>query len=109
MVTGMNPGGHGLAGNRLVIREFDPDQHMGALEPVLSLIAKAGVPVLLAPTLGEVLAQHGKEYVAIGVGTTGNASGRYSGGSPLTAKISSISNPSLNMPLFLPPWSRRKK
>jgi arylsulfatase A-like enzyme len=73
MVTGMNPGGHGLAGNRLVIREFDPDQHMGALEPVLSLIAKAGVPVLLAPTLGEVLARHGKEYVAIGVGTTGNA------------------------------------
>ena len=37
MVTGLNPGGHGLAGNRLVIREFDPDQNMGALESVLSL------------------------------------------------------------------------
>jgi arylsulfatase A-like enzyme len=73
MVTGMNPGGHGLAGNRLVIREFDPDQHMGALEPELSRVANAGLPVLLAPTLGEVLARHGKEYVAIGVGTSGNA------------------------------------
>ncbi len=73
MVTGMNPGGHGLAGNRLVIREFDPDQHMGALEPELSRLANAGLPVLLAPTLGEVLARHGKEYVAIGVGTSGNA------------------------------------
>jgi arylsulfatase A-like enzyme len=73
MVTGMNPGGHGLAGNRLVIREFDPDQHMGAMEPELSRVAAAGLPVLLAPTLAEVLARHGKEYVAIGVGTSGNA------------------------------------
>jgi len=73
MVTGMNPGEHGLAGNRLVIRDFDPDKHMGALEPELSRVAKAGLPVLLAPTLGQVLARHGKEYVAIGVGTSGNA------------------------------------
>ncbi|MCH7736574.1 MAG: alkaline phosphatase family protein [Chloroflexi bacterium] len=73
MVTGMNPGGHGLAGNRLVIRDFDPLQAMGAMEPELTKVAKAGVPVLLAPTLAEVLAQQGKEYVAIGVGTSGNA------------------------------------
>jgi arylsulfatase A-like enzyme len=73
MVTGMNPGEHGLTGNRLVIRDFDPDKHMGALEPELSRVAKAGLPVLLAPTLGQVLARHGKEYVAIGVGTSGNA------------------------------------
>jgi arylsulfatase A-like enzyme len=69
----MNPGGHGLAGNRLVIREFDPDQHMGAMEPELSRVAGAGLPVLLAPTLAEVLASQGKEYVTIGVGTSGNA------------------------------------
>ncbi|MQG63810.1 MAG: alkaline phosphatase family protein, partial [SAR202 cluster bacterium] len=73
MVTGMNPGGHGLAGNRLLIRDFDPDNAMGAMEPELARIAKAGLPVLLAPTLAEILAKHGKEYVAIGVGTSGNA------------------------------------
>ncbi|MQG31928.1 MAG: alkaline phosphatase family protein, partial [SAR202 cluster bacterium] len=73
MVTGMNPGGHGLAGNRLLIRDFDPDNVMGAMEPELARIAKAGLPVLLAPTLAEILAKHGKEYVAIGVGTSGNA------------------------------------
>jgi len=73
MVTGMSPGGHGLAGNRLLIRDFDPDNAMGAMEPELARIAKAGLPVLLAPTLAEILAKHGKEYVAIGVGTSGNA------------------------------------
>ena len=31
MVTGMNPGGHGLAGNRLLIREFDPHNAMLSL------------------------------------------------------------------------------
>ena len=73
IVTGMNPGGHGLAGNRLLIRDFDPDHAIPALEPELSQVAKAGVPILLAPTLAEMLAPHGKEYVAIGVGTSGNA------------------------------------
>ena len=73
MVTGMDPGGHGLAGNRLLVRDYDPGQAMGAMEPELTKIAKAGVPVLLAPTLAQILSQHGKEYVAIGVGTSGNA------------------------------------
>jgi len=73
MVTGMDPGGHGLAGNRLLIRDFDPDNAMGAMEPELSKVASAGVPVQLAPTLAEILNRHGKEYVAIGVGTSGNA------------------------------------
>ena len=69
MVTGMTSGGHGLAGNRLMIREFDPDKAMPAMEPELAQVAKAGVPVLLVPTLGQILAEHESEYVAIGVGT----------------------------------------
>ena len=72
MVTGMTSGGHGLAGNRLMIREFDPDKAMAAMEPELAQVAKAGGPVLLVPTLGQILAEHGLEYVAIGVGTSGN-------------------------------------
>ena len=73
MVTGMNPGGHGLAGNRLLIRDFDPDHAMPALEPELAQMAKAGVPVLLAPTMAEILSRQGREYLAIVVGTSGNA------------------------------------
>ena len=73
MVTGLNPGGHGLAGNRLLIRDFDPDRALSAMEPELTQVSRAGIPVLLAPTLAEILFQHGREYVAIGVGTSGNA------------------------------------
>lgn len=73
MVTGLNPGGHGLAGNRLLIRDFDPDRAIPAMEPELARVAKAGLPVLLGPTLAEILSQQGREYVAIGVGTSGNA------------------------------------
>lgn len=73
IVTGMNPGGHGLAGNRLLIRDFNPHSAIPALEPNLAEVAKAGVPVLLASTLAEILSRQGKEYVAIGVGTSGNA------------------------------------
>ena len=73
MVTGLNPGGHGLAGNRLLIRDFDADHALSAMEPELARISRAGIPVLLAPTLAEIISRHGLEYVAIGVGTSGNA------------------------------------
>ena len=73
MVTGRSPGGHGLAANTLMVRDFEPHQAIPALEPQLAQMARKGVPVLLAPTLAEILSQHGQEYVAIGVGTSGNA------------------------------------
>ena len=73
MVTGVNPGIHGIAANTLVFREFDPDRLMPAMQPELSLVAQSTGRVLLAPTLAEVLSGYGQEYVAIGVGTSGNA------------------------------------
>jgi len=73
MVTGQYPGGHGLAANTLVIREFEPHQAMPAMEPELDRVARKTGRVLLAPTLADILHQHQKEYVAIGVGTSGNA------------------------------------
>ena len=72
IVTGHQPGAHGLTANTLVIPEFDPHRAIGALEPVLTEVA-AGTPVLLRPTLGDILRQHGLEYIAVGAGTTGNA------------------------------------
>ncbi len=73
MVTGVNPGTHGIAANTLVVRDFDPDQAIPAMEPQLSQVAQKTGRVLLVPTLAEVLSEHGQEYVAIGVGTSGNA------------------------------------
>ena len=72
VVTGHHPGAHGLTGNMLVIPEFDPRHAINALEPTLSEVA-AQHPVLLKPTLSDILHQHGHEYVAVGTGTSGNA------------------------------------
>lgn len=72
IVTGHHPGAHGLTGNMLVIPEFDPHRAINALEPTLTEVA-ARHPVLLQPTLGDILHQHGHEYIAVGTGTSGNA------------------------------------
>ena len=73
MVTGRYPGAHGLAANTLVVREMDPYVAFSALEPTLTRLKERTGRVLLAPTLADLLARHGMEYVAIGTGTTGNA------------------------------------
>ena len=72
IVTGHHPGAHGLTANTLVIPEFDPHRAINALEPTLTEVA-AQHPVLLKPTLSDLLHQHGHEYIAVGTGTSGNA------------------------------------
>jgi len=73
ITTGRYPGGHGLAGNSFVNRGFDPGRVLEALRPDLSAIRESMGQLLLAPNLAEVLGSHGKEYVAIGTGSNGNA------------------------------------
>lgn len=73
MVTGRQPGGHGLAANVMVARDFDPSRVFSALEPTLEELRRATGKALLAPTLADILAERGMEYVAVGVGTSGNA------------------------------------
>ncbi len=73
MVTGRLSGGHGLAGNQLVARDYDSNRVLDAMEPDLARLADATGKVLLAPTLADILSTHGQEYTAIGVGTSGNA------------------------------------
>ncbi|RUA23982.1 MAG: alkaline phosphatase family protein, partial [Chloroflexi bacterium] len=52
IVTGMSAGGHGMHGNRFAIVDFDPNQAIMALKPEFEQVVEAGMPVLLAPTLG---------------------------------------------------------
>ena len=74
MVTGRHPGGHGLAANAVVLPEISPGRVIDALEPTLAQLAEiSGGRVLLAPTLGEILAAHGRRYAAVIGGTSGNA------------------------------------
>ena len=72
MVTGRNPGAHGIAANMLVMRDYDPHLAFSALEPTLAKVALK-TKVLLAPTLADILSQHGLEYIAVGSGTSGNS------------------------------------
>ena len=73
LVTGRHPGAHGLAGNNVVMRDFDANNVIEAMEPVLTRVAEKTGGVLLVPTLADILYGHGEEYVAVGVGTSGNA------------------------------------
>ncbi len=73
MVTGNSSGGHGIAANTMVFRDLSPDRVTPVLEPQLAQFADQGGPILLAPTLADILHEKGQEYIAIGVGTSGNA------------------------------------
>lgn len=73
MVTGRHTGGHGLSANTLLVPDFEPCQAIPALEPQLEQVKRQTGRVLLSPTLAEIVARHGREYLAIGVGTSGNA------------------------------------
>ena len=73
LVTGRHPGSHGLAGNTVVIRDYDPNNVVEAMEPELTRVAADTGDVLLVPTLADILHKHGGEFVAVGVGTSGNA------------------------------------
>ena len=73
MLTGRHPGGHGLTANTLVVPEFAPDRAIPAMEPELTeVIAKMG-RVLLAPNLADILGGSGREFISIGIGTSGNS------------------------------------
>ncbi len=72
MVTGRHPGAHGLAANTLVMRDADEYRAFSAMEPTLAEAARK-TSVLLSPTLADLLFQHGREYIAVGTGTSGNA------------------------------------
>jgi arylsulfatase A-like enzyme len=74
LVTGCYPGTHGIAGNRFVLRDVDPYRAIDVLEPAMRRVQEAtGGKALLVPTLGDILAGHGMEYVAVVSGTSGNA------------------------------------
>jgi arylsulfatase A-like enzyme len=73
MVTGRQPGGHGLLGNTLVVPEWEPHRAIPALAPELGALAAATGRVLLAPTLGEMLRPHGLTFGTVVGGSSGNA------------------------------------
>lgn len=74
MVTGCYPGKHGIPANTAVFRDHDPNTSMAVLQPELdAMAANPSTPVLLVPTIGEILASAGMTHVSIVGGSSGNA------------------------------------
>jgi len=73
IVTGCFPGTHGLSGNMSIIPDFSPTEPMNAMKPEFDRLQANGGQVLLVPTLAELLAARDLEYVAIGIGSTGQS------------------------------------
>ena len=73
LVTGCYPGVHGLAANNMGFREYDPYRSIAVMQPNLAAIKESGVRILRVHTLADILSKQGQQYVAIGVGTSGNA------------------------------------
>ena len=75
--TGCYPGTHGLAGNNILVREFDPTRQLGLNGPELTALRDATGEMMFKPTLGELLAARGLGYAAVGIGGMGNAFMQY--------------------------------
>ena len=101
MVTGCFPGTHGLPANLSLVPEFHPTEPMDALEPQLTELRKRTGEVLFVPTLAEMLAEHGLEYIAAGVGTSGQAFLHHPNGEDATSSATIHTDFTLPRPLYL--------
>lgn len=73
IMTGCRPGQHGLVGNTLLIREYDPTRAFSALVPELISVVKKTGRLLLRPTLAEIVSDCGKRFASVGTGSSGNS------------------------------------
>ncbi len=72
IMTGCYPGRHGLVGNNLSIREYDRTRAIMALVDELMIVVERTGRLLLRPTLAELISEHGKRFVTVGTGSSGN-------------------------------------
>ena len=73
MLTGCNPGTHGLAGNYVVLRDYDASKVIPILQPELEQITAKIGPVLKVPNIVNIIGKYGLKFAAVNIGSTGNA------------------------------------
>ena len=75
ITTGTYPDRNGMFGNRLYVREVDPNHSFGNDDHknLLRLDEVTGGGMVLAPSLAEILAERGKTLAVVSSGTTGSA------------------------------------
>jgi phosphonoacetate hydrolase len=100
IVTGCFPGTHGLYGNMSIIPEWSPVEPMNAMKPEFLELRASGGQVLLVPTLAELLAAQDLEYIATGIGTTGQSFVHYPNGEGAVLGASIHPQYTLPAPLF---------
>jgi len=75
MGSGVYPDRNGIFGNSLYVRQVDPNRSFGNDDHanLLRLDAATGGRMVLAKTLGEILAERGKTLAVVSSGSTGSA------------------------------------
>jgi len=75
LVTGAQPGTHGIAGNQIWVSEVDPRRAIdtAAHRRLLEVDRTTGGRLVFAPTLAERLAARGLSFAAVSSGSTGSA------------------------------------
>ena len=73
MLTGCNPGTHGLAGNYVVLRDYDVSEVIPILQPELEKITAKIGPILKVPNIVNIIGKYGLKFAAVNIGSTGNA------------------------------------
>jgi hypothetical protein len=72
LATGVRPGRHGLVGNSVRVRELGLDRGLWTSDRYdLLAVEKACGSILLAPTMGELLAAAGRRTVVVNTGSAG--------------------------------------
>jgi predicted AlkP superfamily pyrophosphatase or phosphodiesterase len=73
--TGCYPAKHGLMGNAVYFPSVDPDKGFstGSAENLMRIAEAIDERLVTRPSIGEVMDQHGKKYLAVSSGSSGSA------------------------------------
>jgi len=73
IVTGVNPGTHGILGNNMVFRDYNPNLILPVMYKEMKEIQESGNKILLTPTLSDIAINNNMKLMVLNSGTSGNA------------------------------------
>ena len=73
IVSGVNPGTHGILGNNMVFREYNKNKVLPVMYPEMKKIHETGKNIVLTPTLSEIAESNNLSLMVLNSGTSGNA------------------------------------
>ena len=100
LMTGTHPGVHGLLGNNFIDVTYDPTRVISASNTEFDHMNKYDHEILNAKTMYQILQEFNMSYMAVGVGTTGNAYLHHVGGGDSDSNSGTI-HPEFSNPSFL--------